>query len=97
MKKMMRKDVPEHDIKLFTWMKTMGTWHGATDVSDLKGSGLVWSRVYDDACDVGFLVLGITGVRKLFTLVSEKRGADGDVESWHFTGNDGLWITVFND
>lgn len=94
---MVRMYIPEYDIRVFTWMKTNGEWLGSTDVSDLKSLGLVWTRVYDDACDVGFMVRSPTGARKLFTLVSEKKDAEGDVLYWEFVSNVGLVIRVHND
>lgn len=50
------------------------------DASDLKGLG----RVYDDACDEGFTVVGKTGREVVFVLDDEKRDDEGEVHYWTF-------------
>lgn len=43
------------------------------------------SQAYDDACDVGFLLVSAkTGVAALFTMIDEVRDADRDVKFWEF-------------
>lgn len=100
----MRSDVPVHSGLKFSWSGGRGT----ADISDLLGcndterSNYLHGRVWDDACDVGFLVFSPrTGVKKLFTLSHTMRGpgaeALGEVDAWEYTAASGETIRIFND
>lgn len=81
---------------------TCFTWTGLVGVSEVSSlpEHLV-SRVYDDACDVGFLVRSTrTGRTLLFTHADRERDAEGELVADVFRANDGgrtLTIKVFND
>lgn len=64
-------------VHRFTWTRTRNGHLGVADASDLP-AGLV-SRVYSDAADVGFRVVGRTGRDGIFTLVQDLKGLDGEL------------------
>jgi hypothetical protein len=79
-----QKNVVRYDAGQFTW----GNLHGIADASELgKAPGVPpFSRVWDDACDVGFVVQGCSRA-VVFTLTKEERDADGDVRGWWFASH----------
>ena len=81
---------PTFRSKHFSWSDNKGI----SFITDIPGNPL--SRVYDDACDVGFFVQsGITGNKRLFLLTDED---DHDTKSWIFTSECGNFtIQIFND
>ena len=55
------------------------------EASDFGASGGPrLERIYDDACDVGFQMIGKTGAVATFYLSAEHRGADQDITHWVF-------------
>lgn len=94
----LRANVPVHDGKLFDWRDRKG----AVDASTLAANGdsRAWmARMYDDACDVGFVVCSHrTGASKAFFLEGELvSAAQGETYAWKFRSADGLRVVVFND
>ena len=87
---------PVHRGNMFTWNGDAGV----VDASDLGPFGHRWyDRVYDDACDLGFVVVSHrTGARVLF-IFDDSFALEHN--TWRFNGRtrDGreLTITVFND
>jgi len=76
------------------------------EASDLKDhdflSRVFLSRVFNDACDVGFRVVSSkTGREVVFTFSREERNTDSDVTAWHFTSYRAMGgnfkATIFND
>lgn len=54
----------------------------ASDIGDAQ----LFQRIYDDACDVGFMVCNPgTGQTILVTLFKETRDDEGEVINWLFT------------
>ena len=91
------KTVPVYPGELFTWSANVGCCE-ASDLS--RAGGPMFTRVYEDACDVGcWIVSPRTGVRKLFTLSREVLSPDGDETLyWVLTSGLGAFtVTVFND
>lgn len=82
-------------VTCFTWSGLIG----ASEASCLP-EHLV-SRVYRDACDVGFLVRSPrSGRTLLFTAVDRERDAEGELVADVFRANDAgrtLTIRIFND
>jgi hypothetical protein len=64
-------------ISTFTWDPRTRTL--SAEASELPPFG----RVYDDACDVGFTVLG-HHAEVVFALQEEHRDREGDVTHWTF-------------
>ena len=77
----------------FTWKDGLGT----AEISDLRVSVAdIQRQVWNDACDVGFLVIGGTGP-KVFTLENVDKSGD-DVAGWRFVSTDLKFrILVIND
>ncbi len=82
----------EINTNLFYYDKVSGKFLG--DLSELKG---VLGRFYDDACDVGFILVSQVTGKKVNMYLKEQEGT----ELMHFEGktNAGLpvYATVFND
>lgn len=101
---MVSASLPVHDGSKFTW-------HGETGCVDASDLALactrqsMCSRVWDDACDVGFWVLSPkTGKKVLFTFEAEAKSPDGETMSWLFRAYDptanmvsNITITIYND
>lgn len=86
--------LPIHDGSKFTWKDG----HGCIEASDL-GRGYT-GRVWQDACDVGFIVRSHkTGAEKLFVYAGglSSSGDVSDVYGFRYDSDDGIHITVFND
>jgi len=87
-----RLSIPVHNALAFTWAGTVGV----ADVSDLPEH--FYSRVYKDACDIGFYVRSErTGRFLLFTETARMEASEGELAGWVFTSDDGFTIKVFND
>lgn len=89
--------IPTYKASQFTWQRSQD---GAAEASDLGCTvGIAPGRqVWSDACDVGFmLVSDRTGTEKLFTLASERRSGDNELEAWIFVSEDGFTATIYND
>ena len=86
---MNEQSIPVYDAKLFSWDHASRT--ASIEASDLRGLGIstlaqFFSRVYDDACDVGFgLRSGVTGKTVYFILdyQIEAESARG-IACWEF-------------
>lgn len=95
----MKLTVPIHDSNRFTFNKKTNTF--SAEASDL-GSGTLFSRYYDDACDVGFQMRsGRTGKIVDFILMDIEKGTEGEIVAWHFEDNllgpCELRVVIFND
>lgn len=82
-------------------LRERGT-HGVAEASELDHGGRVWmSRVWDDACDVGFWMLSArTEQRVLFVYVQDERNEGGELVAQKFESyghEPKLTVTVFND
>lgn len=101
-----RTDVPRLSIHFFTWSRTAeGTLMGVAEASDLKdyfeyaGIPSVGRRVWDDAADTGFIVVGRTENR-LFVFKSVIKDAGGEeTTAWVFCGHPNTQdeIHIIND
>ena len=91
---MVRKNIPTHSGRLFTWEGHIGTCERS-----VFGRRGMCDRLYDDACDVGFWVKSHkTGKSILFMLHHQEPTKDCEVEAWHFSSQCGKFnIVVFND
>jgi hypothetical protein len=75
-----------------------------SDISSL-GRGVAFSRLYDDACDEGFVMVSTKTWQGIaFYLDDEIRNIDGDVECWVFKPIKyqehlvtGMAVIIFND
>jgi hypothetical protein len=88
------------DFELLALFAHQFTWEdglGAAEISDLQVFVADLQRqVWNDACDVGFLVIGNEGP-KVFTLSAVDKSGD-DVAGWRFVSADNRQhIVVFND
>lgn len=90
--------IETYSAELFTWYGFAES--GSTEASDLglKAGQQPGSRVWNDACDVGFFVQG-RREKRLYTLVEEKKHPDGEFFAWVFADVDrpGNKIFVYND
>ena len=76
------------------------------DASDLRGRNFL-SRVYDDAADAGFTLVGPQGDEATFFLASEEVSRDNETTAWKFEPTPetlrkmpamtGYTLTIFND
>lgn len=82
--------------------------HFVTEASDLNGRPWFNSeagRVYNDACDTGFTLVGTAnGKEAVFALTNVDTDPEGDVRAWEFTcvyppilKLAGLTAAIFND
>lgn len=88
--------VPIHSYRLFNWK----SGNGVAEISDLPRP--VTGRLFDDACDVGLVVIGKDGLDHPFYLVStDKDGSGEDIYGWHFKGVEPKYkdveILIIND
>lgn len=101
---MVSASVPVHDGSKFTWYGKAG----CIDVSDLAlqcGQQSMCSRIWDDACDVGFWMLSPkTGKKVLFMFEAEAKSPDGETSAWLFRAYDptayvtsDVTVTIYND
>lgn len=80
----------------FTWDATTRTF--SAEHSDL--GNVRFGRVYADACDTGFTVIGRNDERIPLVVTDEKRDAEGDLQFWTLRPVDArhnVSFTVFND
>jgi hypothetical protein len=92
----MKLNIPTYSSDMFTWNKNRAV-ADASDFGSLKERGTNWigSRLYDDACDIGFYVVSAkTGVKMLFTYVHDEDGYDGELQVY---SSGDYKITIFND
>jgi hypothetical protein len=93
--------IPVYNAGDITWVKDVRPMMGLTEHSDLTRNlapGQKWmTRIYADACDVGFMVVGRRVL--LFTLTNIIKDATGeDVASWIFRNDEmDIELTVWND
>jgi hypothetical protein len=93
---MSKLSIPVHSTKMFSYDTIDKTF--ISEASNFAGSFM--GRVYDDACDIGFLIESVrTGVKKLFLLANESiNKLEGEIESWNFVSDDGKFkAIIFND
>jgi hypothetical protein len=83
-------NVPVHNGSKFSWCGP----NGSAELSDFNPVTLA-SRLYGDACDVGFYVQG-NRHRVLFHEVLVER-REGEVVAYHYESEEGFRITVYND
>jgi hypothetical protein len=58
-------------------------WIGDASSLSLGGAAVLFSRIYDDAADVGFVMVSErTGAEAIFALASEDRDAEGELVSY---------------
>jgi hypothetical protein len=91
----MKLPLPTYAGNKFTWTKN----HGVTEASDLgQGCGKIpGSRIYDDACDYGFMVIG-NHKNLIFSFIGEDRDREGDVTGWKYKSECGQFeILIIND
>lgn len=100
-------NVPVYDGSLFTWARVVN----GPKVLEHSGRGMVeasclrmqpWTRLWNDAADVGFQVRSHrTGKVRVFVMTKEARNDEGEVTHWELASYDDidnpLFITVFND
>lgn len=92
--------VKEYSSKQFTW--NVETGHFVACASDLSRTDF-WSRIYDDACDVGFAIVSErTGKSVVFYLAEQEHNGD-EITNWNFLPlnnevcPEGVMAVVFND
>jgi hypothetical protein len=93
----MKLEIPIYSSDMFSWENGCGVAE-RSDFTALAGKfGPLYSRVYDDACDVGFNVESErTGKLMTFFPVWDEDGYDGEMEV--FTDQDRKFtITILND
>jgi hypothetical protein len=92
----MRLFIPLHDHKKFTYHPDTKTF--VSEASTL-GSPLM-SRVWDDACDIGFEIQG-REAKVLFVLSKIEESDEREIISWHYVselvGLGNFKAVVFND
>lgn len=92
-----------HDATKFDW----GSKNPSEEASTLCGNRKLWSQIYDDACDVGFVLVNPkTGTEAVFHLAKELMHGE-EVGGWEFKPIpetlrkcpklNGVVLTVFND
>jgi len=81
----------------FTWVPATNSF--VAELSTFGNSArYLYSRLYDDAMDVGFnLVSNRTGVKKLFTLYKDTVDEDGTLQMSEFRSACGIKVIVLND
>lgn len=94
------------NFNLPTYPYTRFAWKGGHGAAEASGLGIPagaepGGRVWNDACDVGFIVRGET-TDKLFiferTYPAEREDPDSAVDAWLFRSEDGKHtVTVEND
>jgi len=78
-------------------------WHAEDKVFTQEISSLgkadLFSRLYSDACDVGFELVSHKTGKKVVMYFSSRETNDGDILSWCFkpTDNHRFSVIVFND
>jgi hypothetical protein len=95
------KNIPVHSSRMFTWGGDNFTGHiGLVDASDF-GSSRIAGQIYDDACDVGFIVHSErTGKDELFFHANSYRDTDGELRHDTFVNRPTkpmITIKIFND
>ena len=87
---------PVHNGNLFDWRKNAGC-ACASDLS-ANADGRKWmGPLYDDACDLGFVVRSHrTGACRSFFL-TEELFSRKELVGWKFRDEAGNYIVVFND
>jgi len=74
------------------------------EASSLRGTVAIMGQLYDDAADVGFvLVSHHTGQEVPFYLASVDKSEEGEIQCWNFKSTsphkllENMTVTVFND
>jgi hypothetical protein len=93
----MKLAIPVHSSKLFTYNIVTKTF--TTEASNIVGKFM--GRIYDDACDMGFLMESSrTGDKKLFYLSKEHCNPfePEEITHWEFESQSGHFkAIIFND
>jgi hypothetical protein len=86
-----------HDIRQFTWKKTHDGYEGSAELSDL-GLSKIFCPVYNDACDEGF---GIRGVSRdiVFAIDHSAYNREDELEYYVLKSisEPGFTVILFND
>lgn len=89
--------IPSYKSRQFTFERPKDCAVEASDLGCTAGVA-AGRQVWSDACDIGFTMTSDkTGTEKLFTLASERRNADNELEAWIFVSEDGFTATIYND
>ena len=96
--------IPTYTVREFTWAPGSSSLsqrasYGFAEASSLRipAGKQPGERVWNDACDVGFLVEGDTKT-VLFTQQGEERNPDGSFRCWVFVSETGMYeIRIIND
>jgi hypothetical protein len=76
---------------------------GSVEASTLSRGGTLMSRVWNDACDLGFILVSHRTLRAVLFILDKKMEKDGEVVGWLFTSHSRgrneakFTLTVFND
>lgn len=87
-----------YPYSLFSYNKDTATF--SVEASDLHGGFL--SRLYNDSCDEGFVILGKRGSVDFYLDFIEREGNDGSIVAWHFRARRHRYLNhlkaiVYND
>jgi hypothetical protein len=91
----MQLPLPTYAGSKFTWSRN----HGVAEASDLEcGTGKIpGSKIYDDAADYGFMVIGNTK-NLIFSFIGEDRDREGDITGFRYKSLCGtVSILIIND
>lgn len=87
--------VPKYDGSKFDW----STGVGVADASDFRSK--LWSRLFPDACDVGFVVRSHrTGKELVFSESRTVFGREGETLGWEYESigsGPKVTIRIYND
>jgi hypothetical protein len=80
---------------MFVWI-TGDIIKGVAEASDMGNRHL--QRVFDDACDLGFLVEGRRATL-IFVMTTIVQDGEGEITGWEYVavGHPHITITVYND
>ena len=95
---MMRPNINTFDASKISWKDK----DGHVDASDLglKAGMLPYCPLYDDACDLGLILINPkTGKKCIFVLTAEvTTNYESEITSWEFKSEDGtIGLVILND
>jgi hypothetical protein len=89
---------PIHSASRIGWRGNNGTAFASDIDNPIRG---LHARVWDDACDVGFILENPLSDRQVvFTLVEVLTDREGETVGWRYESHDftrKLTVTIFND
>lgn len=93
----------KNDFRPKAYPANLCTWKGKSGVTEIShlaqgDKSSLFSRVYDDACDVGLTLIGRT--REIVFVITEiEKDSEGDLIYYELTSisEPGWTITIFND